>query len=91
MTLLGHERERGGVNNWENIPRQTNISIRDQTLLHGPRWWEERASWQNIQNLVQLWPGVCSVRVALLGLELDINDLQTISSEKGDKKVVSSD
>ena len=29
------------VNNWENIPRQTNISIRDQTLLQGPRWWEE--------------------------------------------------
>ena len=50
----------------------------------------KRSRWQNIQNLVQL-ALACSVwSVWWWGPGgPDINDLHTISSEKGDKKVVS--
>ena len=74
------------VNNWENIPRQTNISIRAQTLLQGPRWWEELLLAKYSESgPAQLWP--CTVSWC----RPDINDRHTISSEKGDKKVVSPD
>ena len=53
------------VNNWENIPRQTNISIRAQTLLQGPRWWEELLLAKYSESgPAQLWPGLYRVVVS---------------------------
>ena len=63
----------------ENIPKQIvtrNISIICRTLRHGPWWWEEAGKYSETGPAHTCCPGWP-----------DINDVQTISLEKGDKKV----